>query len=369
MKKKIFVFTALILFSAVILYLSCCEDCPTCPDEPTPPPLGHYRLYAHAASHKFIMSVDTPADTIVDSIRVDYYGYGIFLMPDGNRLLVTNTEDFRMEIYSASDLSHVGTSPQYGDYYFDASDGYGIWVSFMGDHLKTYLIDAISLTPVDSIDRPIGDGFLDTVSNYFFGCNYHDSRIIYRIDCDSWSLLDSIIVWDSDTTGRVLQPAHNWLTGDLYFHAWYNKLSYFFQYDTEADSIIKATPTTTPLGSVAISPDGRSVYMTDGGDGSHWIYPPDYIYIFDAITHQVRDLIPTYDFAGELAWPPLFGQIILTPDNRRAYVGASWNAWGNVPVISIDLLEKKIVGTIYPINGFWATSIALGPVPDNQERR
>jgi DNA-binding beta-propeller fold protein YncE len=369
MNKRPIILTSLLGILVIFLSLSCCKDCPDCPVLPEPPPVGHYRIYTFDSYHRFIVSIDTPADTIVDSIRVDFNGYGIFATPDGNHVLVTNTSNFTMEIYNASDLTHIGSSDQYGDYYFDGSEGYGLCVCFNTDNI--YFIDPVSLNPYDSVSRCVGYGYLDTVNNLFFGSNFEldslghlvNANIILVIDCDTRTLVDSIIVWPDPSSVSVLELAYDWLTEDLYFHAWFDGHSRFVQYDTKTDSIVNLTSTTYAIGSVAVSPDGKLIFMTDGGDGSHWVQPPGYIYVFDATTHEVADLIPPYLFPDGPIEEPFFGQIILTPDNRRAYVSSNRNAWHTVPIIVVDLIERKPIRAILPLEAFWAESITIAPIP------
>jgi len=85
------------------IYLSCCDDCPTCPADPVTE-LGNYRLYAVDGLFQFLMSVDVPADTIVDSIRLDYYPSEVFVTPDGSKLIVMGGGGL---VYNTSDLSLV----------------------------------------------------------------------------------------------------------------------------------------------------------------------------------------------------------------------------------------------------------------------
>jgi DNA-binding beta-propeller fold protein YncE len=371
MTKKLIILTSLLGIFVIFLSLSCCKDCPDCPTDPEPPPLGHYRIYAYARDSRFLMSVDTPVDTIVDSVRLNFdMGYGVYVTPDGRRVMVTNTDDNTMEIYNASDLSYLGASDQYGDYYFDATDNYGVWTS--PTRKRVYFISADNLIPYDSIDCSVDYGYLDTVSNTFFAGNGDidsagtavNRHMIFVIDCNLRILIDTVVVWPDSSEMGVIQLAYDWLTEDLYFHARFRGLPYFFQYDTNADSIVKATATSYPLGSVSVSPDGSLVYMTDSGDGFYFVWPPGYVYIFDALSHEVKDIIPPYVVPGGRIWPPLFGQIVLTPDNRRAYVSSNLNAANSVPLVTVDLLEGKIINAILPYEGFFAVSIAMGPAPE-----
>jgi len=71
MKQKLFVLIAVFAVLAIGVFLSCDKDCPVCPEDNTGEP-GNYRLYVLDTYNRFILSIDTPADTIVDSTRIDY---------------------------------------------------------------------------------------------------------------------------------------------------------------------------------------------------------------------------------------------------------------------------------------------------------
>ncbi len=365
MKQKYYIMAIIIAILSICLFQSCDKDCPVCPEEPGEP--GNYRLYVFDSYNQLIMSIDTPADTIVDSTRIDYYGAYIFVTPDSKRLLVMRFDHdngHKMEVYNTSDLSHIETLEQYGFYYFNGGDNYGIWNNFK----KVFFINPADLTPFDSIDfnlpsgEGLGLGYLDTTSNQYFVATSKlpdDKQIIYQVDCHSRSVKDSVII-----PGSGIGPlAYNGFTNDLYFLANTMAGGLFYQYDLNGDSVISTTFISHSTGSIAVSPDGRQIYMTDGGHGMLGIEPLYPIWVFDAITHQPTHWIAPYDSSGWV--DALFGQIILTPDNRRAYLAGNSSSGGGTPVAVIDLQQYRIIKAIRPYNVFDAASIALGPIPKN----
>ncbi|MCP4705028.1 MAG: hypothetical protein GY865_10490, partial [candidate division Zixibacteria bacterium] len=231
-------------------------------------------------------------------------------------------------------------------------------------------INPEDLTPFDSIDFNLPpdeylvafDAYLDTTSDQYFIITSKlpdNAQIIYQVDCRSRDVVDSIKIPGSGV-GKL---AYNWLTNDLYFLAKTMAGGLFYQYDLAGDSVISSTYISHITGSISVSPDGRKVYMTDGGDGFHGIHPSRPIWVFDALTHQPTHWITPYDTSGNWV-DDLFGQIILTPDNKRAYLSGNPNSPGT-PLTVIDLELNRIVGTIEPFNVSDASSITLGPVPNN----
>jgi DNA-binding beta-propeller fold protein YncE len=352
---------AIIIMASMAFSFSCERHCVDCPKEPEPPPEGHYRVYIYDAWNRFIMSLDTPSDTIADSIRIGYYGYGIFLAPDGERLLVTKYDGFTMEIYRTEDLAYLGSINRYGDYFFNGLDNYGICLCFPKNQI--YFIDPINLNPVDSIAKTVSTGYLDSVSDLLY-CTNVDT--LYIIDCKNRSLLSTKLLYDqySRQPIRVSKIAHNWLTDDIYILGGPDRGSdFFYQYSINCDSVLARMSVMASTGAVAISPDAKSVYMTDGGDGVHDLIPRGDIYIFDALTHGLKSIIPAFDYSSGIISYPCFGQLILAPDNRRAYLGSNSNALGGVPMRVVDLYKGRIISTIKPYATFDAASIVFGKEP------
>jgi len=358
MAKNLTILTSVILLFFLFMFVSCCDDCPTCGDE-EPPELGNYRIYALSTFTDFLIAIDTPSDSITDSVVIDYHGMDVFVTPDGKQLMVMNQTDYTMELYNAKDLSHVGTHPRYGDYYFDTTDNYGLCVSYRTENLL--FINTTTLMPEDSLDVNLLFSYLDTVNNIFWGSDLEEGSVIYKIDCNTHQILDTIHLSYQGDTVHVIQLAYNWYDDYLYFHAGMGGRAFFMQYDITNDSITHITWETDALGGVTVSSDGRYVYWTDSGNGAQGIFPDGYVYVVDVLSHSIIDAIPPYSFPGGHISLPFFGEIIYTPDKRRLYVGSNNNAWAEVPIEVIDLYEGKVIDTILPNMTFWPDVIALGP--------
>ncbi len=355
MRFNFYKMAILIAILSICLFQSCDKDCPVCPKDDTSEP-DNYRLYVINEWYNTLISIDTPADTVIDSVALNYESFGLYLTPDGNRLLVGNGDTKQMEIYNAADLSHIESINQYGDYYFDKTDNIGIYYSVMNEAI--FFIDPNTLSPLDSISRSIYGGFLDTVTNLFIAPKLESRNIVYLIDCNTRMLTDSIdlgyLSWDL---------VYSWQTDEIYFHSRPGAASAFLVYDLELDSITLAISTVSPLGGVTISPDGSNVFMTDGGDGLHSYYPRGDIWVLDTETHELADLIPPYIFpSGEKISFPTFGEIIIAPDNRRMYIGANATTAGYIPVAVVDLQKRRIIDGMLINENLWAKDMVIGPV-------
>jgi len=363
MRQKLIILASLIGICGFFIYLSCCDDCPTCPGDIEPPPLGNYRIFAHSMETQTIAVIDTPGDTLIDVIQLDFAAYGVFGLPSSSRLLITNIDKLKMQVMDANSLELREELDQYGDYYFDETDNYGILSSFVND--MVYLIDPLTLATIDSISGNILYGYLDTVTNTFWGANtltdssgsikFHN--MIFKINCDDFTQVDTILLDTEDIA--TVNVAYSWRTNDLYFQAKDMNCSFILVYDLDSKSSEIILYMTENLGGLTISPDGKYIYITDSGNGFFSIFPRGDIYIIDVETEQVCDLIPPYAFPGGSFSYPLWGQMIITPDTRRMYVASNRNAAGTEPVIVVDLLENKIIDYVLPFDGFFAESIAF----------
>lgn len=310
--------------------------------------------------------MDVPADTIIDSIRVDYYGAEIFVTPDGTRLLVMRYDHengHRMEIYNTTDLSYLQSYDLYGEYFFDGTDNYGVCMS--SDSIC--FIDPNSLVIQGSAHHmpyPGYAAFLDTVTNTFFVKFHRDSdtaSVIYWYDCNTEAFVDSLAF--PLTRGSVTAIAYNWLTDDLYMTSKMKTgLAFFYQYDFALDSIISRFVLSEASGSIAVTPNGREIYMTDGGHGMFGYIPPRPIWIIDAFTHQPITWVPPYDTARVIL--PFFHNTYFTSDGKRAYIEANSSSGGGVPIVVIDTRTHELIKSISPYLAF-TSDIVLGMVPES----
>jgi DNA-binding beta-propeller fold protein YncE len=348
-----------VMFSLLIL-LSCGGERATSPKSTDAEGILNFRLYILDPSNNILLSLDCPTDTMVDSVSLSYAADGVSFSPATNQLLVNNYNSNTTELYDASGLSHIGSLDGTGEYYFDAGDNYALKVSYAD--AKVYFIDPLNYQEIDSISITTYAGFLDTVGNTFWFDNPKDIGKIYKIDCTTRKLADSMIMWDQDSIQiiTVWEFAFNWVTRDLYFHGSRFKYdSKFFQYSTEQKKIIKTTNTQQPYGDVAVSSDGKFVYMSEDYDLMHGISRPNgYIWVFDALTHRIRSIIESADSLDPI---PLIHRLIPSPDGERLYVSSTLSSAYSRPIMVADLKENKIVNIITPYPNFFGYNIATGP--------
>jgi len=354
MKQKRIIIIPLILIGAVFWWLSC-SDNPTAPDSGN----AEYRLFALDYWGDCLLSFAVPADTIIDSVRLDYYAWGVFVTPDGSRLLINNYITLQTEVHSATDLSHIESRYQYGDYYFDGRDDYGLLYSYIDNAL--HFIDPQTLAITSSIPRQTPNGYLDTVNNIFYGASEYSGGYtdILVIDCLSQTIIDSLAV-NAYLYEFLYSPRDN----SIYFHSRAAVgLSLFCRYDITGDSITVITRTADSFGSLALTPDQNGIIMTDGGNGMIGIVPDGNIWVIEVGSNDIIKLIPPFIYPNG----PKFGGICLgtiriIPEISRTYIGSNVNAGSGRSLLVVDNTSYECVNYISPYRGFYVPYLAVAKI-------
>ena len=176
--------------SLLIIGLTYCSDNPAGNDND---PVAPGRLYVLDSRSSFLMSLDIPADTLVDSVRLDYSAYGVYTDYSGDHILINDMDNRQTRIYNAADLSPAGTAEYWGEYFFDNTDNYAVLISFADT--TVYILDAPTLSATATIDIRAYRGFLDTLNNMFYASYFppgdDTSGAVYVVDCASTTPVDT----------------------------------------------------------------------------------------------------------------------------------------------------------------------------------
>lgn len=350
----------LLMAVAVTGFLACCDDCPNCPGD-NPPEAGDYYLIGYDITQQIVVLIDIPADTIIDTIHCGFDSYDMVAHPDSDKFMMLNNTDGTIEVYETSTLEHLETINQFGIYYFDVDDGYGLWFSPQDSAL--YKINTSTLSPIDTISRIfISDSFLDTLHNRFYASKFEEEWV-YIIDCENMAKADSfrtessvVEIAYSAATNQVFYISPSISGGELHRYNLSDSTDYFLEY------------LRTIAGGITITPDQKYILITDGADPLHGILSNPFIYIFNTESATL-DVIAATPF---IIYPPaglmIFGNIAVTSDSRRAYVSAvpSWYG-GPSPIGVIDIYSKKMIGTIeLPTQYFSYSNVLITPKINNK---
>ncbi|MCK4256449.1 PD40 domain-containing protein, partial [candidate division WOR-3 bacterium] len=293
-----------------------------------------YFLYVGNWAGNEVYVIDTDNYVVVDTIGgFEDYISSLAITQDGRKLYVSTRNgpaNSPGKVYSVNTITKETflALNEYGDVYV-APTGI-IFVIVAG---KMGILDPLSdivnfIDTLDIIDRGYANNHynvaFDKSSSLMYGITSNNKLFVYD--------LKEIEVIRTINMSSV--PLHIVLSPDgktLYFTGAPNV---FVVFDVEEDSVV-AVFSMNQLGSVAISPDGRYVYITD--PGSYLIpepIPSGKIYVFDTSTNTLIEDIDISEALGECI---ITDEIIMTPDGRFTYI-ANWLD----KVIAVDL-DRKVV--------------------------
>jgi DNA-binding beta-propeller fold protein YncE len=367
-----------IIVTAMTLGLSvsgCSKDCPTCP---TDKPVEHYKgwLYYSDCTDQFngVTLVDMETDSIVDSIRHEGPAMGtlgIDVSPDGRYLAVgftgINDDTRETRIYDAQTLQLLTVLPKLYDPLFDPGSGMLIgelshsltWINMpSGQVVREDTLEDVFLP----CDRPF-----DLLNHLIYGNSVKANP--FRSEFASYDYVNHeleyvpIHVAPGDTV-QVIQACVDVDRNRLFFHSirWFNGgRTLLMGYDLNTLAVLWTFPTLSEVGSVAVSPDGSEVWMTDPGQPGY-IFDSGTIYIFDAASGAYLQGISLFGYGSNPLSPLAGSGIIFSPTGEKAYVATGYAAdrpTGSVLVVDTKL--KKIIKVLTPDYMRSPMRLCIGP--------
>ncbi|MCX6831174.1 MAG: hypothetical protein NT028_03455 [candidate division Zixibacteria bacterium] len=298
-------FFFLFVFLLLAVGFGCSKDCPTCPKvEET----KHYRGWLYYTESSPILyslyKVDMETDSIVDSMKHEdneLHAGSAAVSSDGRYLAVWFSDTYATRgstrLYNAQTLGLIGELSQPLGLFFDAEDHWllGLNGTVAGNLIKQLSLPELTTLSVDTVHnfRPM---IIDRIRNLLYGVADQGGsapvvypRGFYSYNYVSHELKSLPILWSpTDTIKDVLTPYLSsngeilYFTGDEPAGAtvWGSIAG---AYDLHSRTLLWYYPLVTPVGGIAVSPDGKEVWVTDPG-------PPGYdwnsgtIYILDAAT-------------------------------------------------------------------------------------
>jgi hypothetical protein len=368
-----------ILFFFFLLVLAagfgCSKDCPTCPKvEET----KHYKGWLYYTESNPLLyglyKVDLETDSIVDSLKHEdpRWGFGrLNATSDGRYLALLlskasdtslNQMDRTTRIFDAQTLAHIADLPEGVSPFFDTDDN--LLVGWRADTTGSYIIvmriPTFATVSVDSVGNFIPQ-LIDPPHNLLYGVasntgwthEYADG--FYSFNYASHELKSLPVLWSPTDTLGVYNFCLSSDGSILYFNGgvpagvtvWGSIAGAF---DMDSRALLWYYPLVTSVGGIAVSPDGKEVWVTDPG-------PPGYewnsgtIFILDAATGRYQQGISLYGYLPDSN--PYFSlpgrAIIFAPTGDRAYVQARHtltNIYGTVVVV--DTKKRAIVKLLRP---------------------
>lgn len=337
MKQRIFVLAALILFSAVVLYLSCCEDCPDCPTGPNDEAEEHiFYLGTHEDGPVKVFSVEQKK--FIDSFYFEFpvFGTGLDVIGDNEMLVVTHSEGTVIV-----DLRTRQIIYQFDDWvdFFSSPDSRLFTVRSRSEtRLELRRFEDFEVVYWDSLGRR--------------GQFSHDSKYLSYIRFYP-ELVTAVVTYDIEADSVICESEKYYNGHRLYLWPYYpiisqNKL--FFVGDRHLCASDPCSDSVRILKSVlgqellafTISPDEKYLYFTNCPSAFGFDMPGYKVYVFDIETEELFAEIST----EALLYEP--NNMAVTPDGK--YLMAGSDQAGSSSCALIDAKNFKAIG-VYDFGG------------------
>ncbi|MCX6831969.1 MAG: hypothetical protein NT028_07525, partial [candidate division Zixibacteria bacterium] len=368
-----------IMVTAILLGLlvsGCAKDCPTCPKVEESRRYRGWLYYTEGVSdNTTLYKVDMETDSIVDSLKQEdpREALGRLGVSSDGRflgLMYSKTSDSSLtqmdrttRIYDAQTQAHITDLSEGVTPFFDTYDNLliGLRADTTGNYIIVMQIPTFTSMRVDSVGNflprlidPSHDLLYGNASNT--GWTHEYATGFYSYNYASHELKPLPILWSPTDTIEYVYTLCLSSNGEiLYFTGAEHAGATVFgamagAFDLNSRTLLWYYPLVTPIGGIAVSPDGKEVWVTDPGPtGYDW--DSGTIFILDASTGRYLQGISMYGYLPDSN--PYFSLpgrgIVFSPAGDRAYVQASHtftNPYGTVVVV--DAKKKAIVKLLRP---------------------
>ena len=164
-------------------------------------------------------------------------------------------------------------------------------------------------------DQACSARFSSDNKTLYFAANDHWGRV----ELDANPVVTERYAFPPDTRGRCIIPSAN--ESRVFLYLWNYTLQYtytFAVYDLALDSLVFIDPIVPGAGYLEITPDGRYVFYTNGGNVSQGPDPPKKFTIYDVRQNKILTRIKTdivlhdTELTNFDAW-----RMAITPDGRK----------------------------------------------------
>jgi YVTN family beta-propeller protein len=268
--------------------------------------------YITNSSSNSVSVIDTATNTVIATIPVGNYPFGVAVIPDGSKVYITNVSSNSVSVIDTASNTVIATIPV-GDY------PYGVTVT--PDGSKVYVANHVSAGTVSVIDTASNTvtatipGFVlpgPAMAEFPFGVAASpDGSKVYVTNCPgAFSGGVEVIDTATDTATGIIAVAGDCVTDN------------------------------PPLG-VVVTPDGSKVYVGES-NGSLQNVRFSFVAVIDTASNTVTAMIPV----GPVPSPELGGAVpfglAVSPDSSKVYVTSE--TLNTVSVI--DAVTNAVTATI-----------------------
>ncbi len=352
-------YTLLVIVTASVWLVSCDKDCPTCPE----PDDGRSQGRAYIAipdGINGIYVIDLGTDSVVDSVKFGEDGGGIIRVTADGRFVLASATDDIFRVFDARDMSTVSTVPAFGLFELIRSDS-----AILGQYSDEFTV--YSLPDLDTIlhaQLPLRSTRYHYSESRREVYTLRGSDTLVAISVDSLVIVDQWLVRSGGVSQYYLNNFTIGSDGQLaYFAATGQSSALFITYNLETRQIVATHPINGPVGRIAVSPDGKEVWITDPWTSrTPWV--SNGIWVFDGRTGQFKRTISLVGYLPGDPLEPLIARAIeFTPDGKNVIVGTGDYLTQRGTVLRISTLTNTVEKIYFPDFQRYPYDIAVGKKP------
>lgn len=354
MSRQLTKLTSIYIALLILVLVGGCsdDDCPTCPKDEVVKPYKGWLYYVEFNPNLYnIYKVDMETDSIVDSLDLPLGGEAFIEVSSDGRLLMARESalDFyesKTWLYDAQNFAFLGEIPYAISPYFDL--GRSRIVGMRVDSLETYITvlsyPSMTLLQEDTLGGFLGQ-YLDSKNGYIYGWAGRSLRFrFYRFDYINRNLELIPITHTHGDTVQVLKFCLDPAGKRVYFRglsapAPFQDVAFTGAYDLESQTLLWSYVTMGQYGGIALSPDGREVYMTDPGIPGYSGFDPGAFFVLDAQSGALIEAISTYGYRNNPLRTLATSDVIFSPTGEKAYVASG--GIGDHPAASVLVVDTE----------------------------
>ncbi len=356
---KQLLYSLLALVTAAAWLLSCDEDCPTCPE----PDNGRSQGRAYVAipdGINGIYVIDLETDSVIDSVKFGEYGGGDARVSRDGRYLLTSATDQQFRVYDTRNMSIVAASPAFGSFELVRSDS-----AILGQYYSMLTLvsfpDLDTLLQRDVSVRPISVRYSEQRRVAY---TLRGADTLVAVSVDSLVVVDEWIIRSGQESSFYLNSrAFSHDDRFAYFTAYGPGSALFVTYNLETRQIVATHPINGPVGRIAVSPDGKEVWVTDPWSiRTSWV--SNGIWVFDGRTGRFKRTISLVGYLPSNPMEPLIARAIeFAPDGKNVIVGTGDYLTQGGTILRISTLTNTVEKIYFPDFQRYPYDIAVGKKP------
>ncbi len=334
-----------------------CNDSPTEPEPNNGRSTGRAYLAVSGAGEGLYV-VDLETDSVLSYATSTSYASRVEVTSDG-RYVIARCDGDNIIVFNAGDLSIVKSVPPLGAYQLVHGDSAIVtkWYS------EFSLLSFPEFKALRERELPIrtSTGY-SPHTGWVYG--FRGADTLAAISPDSLEIVDQWIVHSSRGSEFYL---YDWaFSADdhyAYLTAAGSSGALFITYDLRTRQIVATHPINAPFGRIAVSPNGKEVWVTDPFSAG-MPFVSEGIWVFDGRTGQYLRTVSLRGYLPSDSTEPLIARAIeFAPDGKNVIVGTGDYITQRGTVLRISTITNKVEKIYFPDFDLNPSDVSIGKKP------